>query len=248
WAMAAAAVAIAGSWVTTSRRVLPAIRLRIPGPAAAPSATPAATARTAAMPAGPVAPAPRGALASIYLVVFGLAFGWAGTITTLAPLYGGQVLGLSPAAIGRALAIGYVAEAVLLLPVGWAADTFGRLRVLLPGLAVLLTGLALLPLARGPAGYTVACALLIAGMAVWMVPPALLVEHLRGRFGGRAVGAYRLIADLGMVSAPITVGWLAGRAGFGAGATAVAAVVAASGAVAGVRLGPHRYRRWRRMD
>ena len=45
------------------------------------------------------------------------------------------MLGLSAAAIGRALAIGYVAEALLLIPVGWAADTFGRLRVLVPGWA-----------------------------------------------------------------------------------------------------------------
>ena len=73
-------------------------------------------------------------------MAFALAFGWAGAIVTLAPLYGGQRLGLNAATIGRALAIGYVVEAILLLPVGWAADTFGRLRVLLPGMAVLMHG------------------------------------------------------------------------------------------------------------
>ena len=91
-------------------------------------------------------------LFAIYLVAFGLAFGWAGAIVTLAPLYGSQTLGLDAAAIGRALAIGYVVEAILLIPVGWAADTFGRLRVLLPGLAVLVAGVILLPLSGGSRG------------------------------------------------------------------------------------------------
>jgi MFS family permease len=186
-------------------------------------------------------PAPRAsrpALFAIYGVVFGLSFGWAGAITTLAPLYGGQVLGLSAAAIGRTLAIGYAIEATLLIPVGWVADTFGRLRVLLPGLAVLLAGVVLLPLAGGIKGYTLACGLVIVGMTAWMVPASLLAEHLHGRFGGRAVGIYRFTTDLGMIGAPATVGWLTGSAGFKAGAAAIALVVAASGCVAGLVLGP----------
>jgi MFS family permease len=177
------------------------------------------------------------ALGAIYLVVFGLAFGWAGAITTLAPLYGGQVLGLGAAAIGRTLAAGYVAEAILLVPVGWAADTVGRLPVLLPGLAVLLVGIVLLPLTAGPATYAVTCVLLIVGMTVWMIPASLLAEHLHGRLGGRAVGAYRLVVDLGMVVAPALVGWLTERGGFGVGAGAVALVVGVSGGVAGFTLG-----------
>jgi MFS family permease len=70
-----------------------------------------------------------------------------------------------------------------------------------------------------------------------MIPASLLAEHLHGRFGGRAVGVYRFIADLGMVGAPVTVGWLTGWGGFRAGAAAVALVLAASGCVAGLVLG-----------
>ena len=208
----------AAGWLAAAWRVFPTIRSGAPG------------ARTETVEAAPWRPrpappaAPR-SLFAIYLVAFGLAFGWAGAIVTLAPLYGGQTLGLDAAAIGRALAIGYVVEAILLIPVGWAADTFGRLRVLLPGLAVLVAGVALLPLTGGLSGYTLACTLVIVGMTVWMIPASLLAEHLHGRFGSRAVAVYRFITDLGMVAAPAIVGWLTGWRGFGVGAAAVAVVL-----------------------
>jgi MFS family permease len=235
WGFGAAAIAVTVGWIAAAWKVFPAIR-------AVPQLRPA-TVETAPAPPAPATPRPSPrSLFAIYLVVFGLAFGWAGGIVTLAPLYGGQSLGLDAAAIGRALAIGYVIEAALLIPVGWAADTFGRLRVLMPGLAVLVTGVVLLPLTRGLGGYTLACILVIVGMTVWMVPASLLAEHLHGRFGSRAVGIYRFITDLGMVGAPVIVGWLTGRAGFGAGAALVAAVLVVCGAVVGLVLGPIRRR------
>jgi MFS family permease len=233
WGFGAAAVAVSAGWLAAAWRVFPTIRSVLQ---ARPLAVEAAEA-----PAPAHRPAPQ-TLFAIYLLVFGLAFGWAGAIVTLAPLYGGQTLGLSAAAIGRALAIGYVVEAVLLIPVGWAADTFGRLRVLLPGLAVLVTGVALIPLTGGPRGYTLACTLVIVGMTVWMIPASLLAEHLHGRFGSRAVSLYRFTTDLGMVAAPTIVGWLTGRHGFGVGAAAVALVLAGSGGAAGLVLGPRRRR------
>jgi MFS family permease len=237
WGFGAAAVAVAAGWLAAAWGVFPTIRIVL-------HTRPA----TIAAPRAPD-PGPRASplsLFAIYLLVFGLAFGWAGAIVTLAPLYGGQSLGLSAAAIGRALAIGYVIEASLLIPVGWAADTFGRLRVLLPGMAVLVAGVALLPLTGGLAGYTLACALVIVGMTIWMIPPSLLAERLHGRFGSRTVGIYRFATDLGMVVAPTTVGWLTEWNGFGVGATAIVLVLVACGACVGLVLGPRRRRPWRR--
>jgi MFS family permease len=237
WGFGAAALAVGAGWLTAAWRVLPAVRAVFHDrPAAAPAAvTPGSTPRASPLP-----------LFAIYFVVFSLAFCWAGAIVTLAPLYGSQALGLSAAAIGRALAIGYLVEAVLLIPVGWAADTFGRLRVMLPGVAVLVAGVGLLPFVGGLSGYTVACALVIAGMTVWMIPASLLAEHLHGRFGSRQVGLYRLITDLGMVLAPAIVGWLTGRGGFRVGAGVLALVVVTAGSVAGLVLGPRRRRPRRR--
>jgi MFS family permease len=237
WGFGAAAVAVTAGWLTAIWRVFPTIRrvlqVRAPSVEARPASAPASRPATAS-------------LFAIYLVAFGLAFGWAGAIVTLAPLYGGQRLGLDAATIGRALAIGYVIEAILLLPVGWAADTFGRLRVLLPGLAVLITGVVLLPLSGGVPGYTLACTFVIVGMTVWMIPASLLAEHLHGQFGSRAVAVYRFITDLGMVAAPVIVGWLTGWRGFGTGAAAVAIVLFACAAVGGLVLGPRRRRPIRR--
>jgi MFS family permease len=237
WGFGAAAVAVIAGWLTAIWRVFPTIRtvleVRAPSVEAAPAPAPTTRPATAS-------------LFAIYLIAFGLAFGWAGAIVTLAPLFGGQVLGLNAATIGRALAIGYVAEAILLLPVGWAADTFGRLRVLLPGLAVLITGVVMLPLTRGVAGYTLACTLVIVGMTVWMIPASLLAEHLHGRFGSRAVANYRFTTDIGMVAAPVIVGWLTGWRGFPTGAAVVALVLFACAAVGGLVLGPRRRRSIRR--
>jgi MFS family permease len=81
---------------------------------------------------------------------------------------------------------------------------------------------------------------------VWMIPASLLAEHLHGRFGSRAVAIYRFITDLGMVAAPVTVGWLTGWRGFGVGAAAVALVLVGCAAVAGLVLGPQRRRPKRR--
>jgi MFS family permease len=230
WGFGAAAIAVTAGWLTATWRVLPTIRTVLQA-----RVVPAAAAAPATEPARRHTPL---ALFAIYLVAFGLAFGWAGAIVTLAPLYGGQVLGLNAAAIGRALALGYVIEASLLIPVGWAADTFGRVRVLLPGMAVLVSGVLILPLASGLAGYTLACVLVIVGMTAWMIPASLLAEHLHGRFGSRAVSLYRFITDLGMVTAPVIVGGLAGWAGFGVGAAAIAAVLVASAAVIALVHGP----------
>ena len=232
WGFGAAAVAVGAGWLAAAWRVFPTIRsvLEMRTEIVEPAAP------------GPASHAAPRSLFAIYLVAFGLAFGWAGAIVTLAPLYGSQTLGLDAAAIGRALAIGYVVEAVLLIPVGWAADTFGRLRVLLPGLAVLVAGVVLLPLTGGPSGYTLACTLVIVGMTVWMIPASLLAEHLHGRFGSRAVAIYRFITDLGMVAAPAIVGWLTGWRGFGMGAAAVAVVLVGSAAVVGLVLVPQRRR------
>jgi DHA1 family multidrug resistance protein-like MFS transporter len=234
WGFGLAAGAVGVGWLIATVRVLPVVRAVI---RAAPPIP--AEPRPGHVPA----PSPITLLA-IYLAAFSLAFGWAGAIATLAPLYGGQALGLTPAVIGRTLTIAYAIEVLVLVPVGWAADTLGRLRVLLPGFGLILAGIVLLPLTRGVPGYTVACILIIVGMTVWMIPPSLLAERLSGPFGGRVVGLYRFTADLAMVVAPAAVGWLIERGGFGVAAGAVAVVMASCACFATVVLARPRFAPW----
>ena len=117
-----AAVAIAAAWVLALLRLGPAVRA-LGGSAPAAPAVAGARGRT-----------PWGAVLAINLATFTLAVSWSGGIGTLLPLFGGRALGLSADALGRVLSIAYAIEAAALVPVGWAADALGRLRVLVAGL------------------------------------------------------------------------------------------------------------------
>ena len=161
----------------------------------------------------------------------------AGGIGTFLPLYGGRALGLSADVLGRTLSVAYAIEAVLLVPVGWAADALGRVRVLVTGFLVMLAGVVLVPGTASPVGFGVGAALVIFGLTAWMVPPVLLAERLPGGFRGRAAGLYRFVADLAYIVAPGSVGWLIGRHGFRVTGLAMAGLFLAAGGVAAAVLG-----------
>ncbi len=205
------------AWLVAAWGVLPGLRTRLVD-REAPASDP---------PRNAVAGSPSG-LGVIYLLVFAQAFAWGGGISTLLPLYGGEKLGLSSGVIGQTMAIAFWVEVCLLFPVGWAADVWGKRRVVLPGFLAMLAGTLLTPFASGPWGYQAAFVFLVGGMSVWMVSPALLAEAMAGRFRGRTAGLYRLVTDLGFILAPALVGWLIGRSGFGGGVAAIGVVLAAA--------------------
>lgn len=209
-----AAGTLGGVWLVGAVGVLPNVR----GILAEAPAVPTSSGRSSAI-------ASRGAIAAIFAASFAQAFAWGGGISTLLPLYGGSVLHLSPAVIGRAMAIAFWIEVCLLYPVGWAADTFGKAHVMIPGFGAMLVGTLIVPWAAGPATYGLAFIVVTAGMSVWMTVPALMAENLTGGFGGKAAGLYRLVTDFGFIVGPATVGWLVGQFGFAAGAAAIAAVL-----------------------
>jgi MFS family permease len=205
WSFAVGTGIMVLAWIVAARTLLPAIRglledrpvadAPITQPQAAPTATP-------------------GALFAIYVLVFSQSVAWGGGISTLFPLYGGRELGLSPGTLGRIMAIAFWVEVLLLLPVGWAMDTWGKLRVLIPGFFAMLVGCLLGPFTFGTLAYGAAYTLLVGGMSVWMAAPGLLAERLGPRFRGKAAGTYRLAIDLAMIIAPGLVGWLIDIAGF----------------------------------
>ena len=166
-----------------------------------------------------------GRMATIYALIFAQAFAWGGGISTLLPLYGGDTLRLPPETIGRTMAIAFWVEVCLLFPVGWAADSWGKARVVLPGFVAMLLGTLILPLTREVWGYGIAFIFLVGGMSVWMAAPALLAEQMAGGFRGKGAGLYRLVTDLGFIVAPGVVGWLIGRFGFATGAAVIAVVL-----------------------
>src|SRR5262245_8042588 len=217
-----AALAIAVAWGLTILRLGPAFReLHRPAPS-----TGAAGVRGASL--------TWGAGLAIYLATFTLAVAWAGGIGTFLPLYGGRGLALSADVLGRALSIAYLIEAALLVPVGWAADALGRVRVLVAGFGAMLAGVLLVPATTGAVSFGAAATLLVCGLATWMVPPVLLTERLPGGFRGPAAGLYRLVSDFAYIIAPGAVGWLIGRHGFrAAGLSLVSLLVVATGVAIG---------------
>jgi MFS family permease len=180
---------------------------------------------------------PWGAGLAIFLATFTLAAVWAGGIGTFLPLYGGRALGLSPDVLGRMLSIAFAIEAAMLVPVGWAADALGRVRVLVAGFLAMLAGSLLVPWSGSVPGFGAGATLLVLGLAAWMVPPVLLTERLPGGFRGPAAGLYRLVSDLAYIIAPGAVGWLIGRHGFRAAGLALAGLLVVATAVAIAALG-----------
>ena len=166
-----------------------------------------------------------GPMIAVYLLIFAQAFAWGGGISTLLPLYGGEALRLTPEAIGRSMAIAFWIEVALLFPVGWAADTWGKVRMVFPGFLAMLVGTLATPFARDIWGYGIASVFLVGGMSVWMAAPALLAERLAGGFRGKGAGLYRLVTDFGFIVAPAAVGWLIGQFGFATGAAVIAGVL-----------------------
>ena len=219
WSFAMAAGVMILAWGVAIRAVLPAIRhlLEDRGGPSAPDPIPQ-----------PMAPGTLGALLAIFALIFTQSFAWGGGIATLFPLYGGLELGLQPEMLGRIMAIAFWVEVVLLPPVGWAMDRWGRVRVIVPGFLAILLGSLLGPFTRGALAYGVAYALLVSGMSVWMAAPALLAEHLGPRFRGKAAGTYRLVVDLGLIFAPGLIGWLIDLFGFRTAGLVLACTIATS--------------------
>jgi YNFM family putative membrane transporter len=219
WGLGTATFAIALGWLIATFLVLPAASdLRVQAPR-----LPASRDRLVVRSWAPIV--------AIYLSTFSLAVAWAGGVSTLLPLYGGRGLSLPPEVLGRTIALAYAVGACLFVPVGWAADVLGRVRVMVPGFAVVLVGMLLVPHTRSALALGLAATLLIAGMTVWMTLPVLLAEQLPGGFRGPAAGFYRFISDLAYILAPGAVGWLIDRRGFGMAAAVMAIVLAVAIAV-----------------
>lgn len=181
-----------------------------------------------------------------FLATFTLAAGWAGTLSTLFPLYGARALGLPADAIGQAMSLAFLADILGLVFTGWAADRLGRPAVLLPALGCLALGSGLLPYTRSAPGYVLVGLLLGVAFAAWMMPPLLLAELLPGGLSGRRLGWYRFVVDAGFVAGPVGLTAIAEAAGFRAAGLAGALVAggallaAASGGSRGLRRGAPR--------
>jgi MFS family permease len=154
----------------------------------------------------------------------------------LLPIYYAAA-GLGVAEIGALAAIYPAVWGLGQLVTGALSDTIGRKGLIVGGMLLQASALAMIAATRGFAPWAAAAVLLGAGTA--MVYPTLLavigdVAHPTWR--ASAVGVYRLWRDAGFAVGALLAGLIADRLGMPAAIWAVAAVTGASGLVVLVRM------------
>ncbi len=127
----------------------------------------------------------------------------------------------------------------LQLVTGWASDVFGRKPLIVAGMLVQGTAVAIVGASTQFAAWVAALGLL--GLGTAMVYPALLAATGDAVHPGEratALGVYRFWRDAGAVGGALGAGALADVFGFNAAIQVVAALTVASGAIAGITLRP----------
>jgi MFS transporter, DHA1 family, multidrug resistance protein len=133
-----------------------------------------------------------------------------GSRQALVPLYAAEEFGLSASRIGLIFtAIGLVGL-VLIAPAGWAADRFGRKKLIVPTGYIAAVGVVASALAPTVELFVAGMMFSAIGTGISGPAPAAFVAdiappHLRGS----AMGAYRTWGDLGIVLSPPLSGALA---------------------------------------
>lgn len=182
-------------------------------------------------------PAGRRIIYTLMLVTaFTLAVAWSGVLTTLIPLYGGNALLLTSSQIGAVLSAAFLLDIVLLLPAGRMMDRYSRTVLLIPALVILIAGALLLPHAGSFWTYLAVSLFFVSGLSTWHVPSTLIADLHLGSRQGFALGLVRVVGDVAVSLAPVAVGFLVERWGYGAAAGGVSLVLAGNILVAGVAM------------
>lgn len=126
------------------------------------------------------------------------------------PLWGADVLMLSPDQIGWVLSLTSAVSLTLFYPVGLIMDRLGRKYAIVPSYIVMGIGLALLPLTRGFWGLMLVAGVIGLGHGLSSGTMMTLGSDLSPKEGRSAyLSAWRLIGDAGNSGGPLVVGWVA---------------------------------------
>lgn len=139
-------------------------------------------------------------------MLFVLALGWATLQVArflLPPLLPRitATFGLSPGAVGLVLTAFGLVYAAVQYPSGSYSDELSRATLLLPGLVVLLLGVAVITVPAGTSAFVVGVVVLGAGKGLFASPSRALVGDLFEARRGRALGVYAAGTDLGALVA-----------------------------------------------
>lgn len=221
--LAAGFVAAAFAWVLASQKSL---TRAVEAASGAPSQARATTPLTLDPPASGT---PAGVVGVAYVATFVMSFVWSGFLSTALPLFGGEVVHLSPSTLGLVLTVGLLFDLLLLLPMGWLSDRLECRVVLAPALLLMGATLAWFPYTASLTTLLGVSIALHTGFAAWGMPSAALASCTPRHRLARVMGIYRLLVDGAVVIAPWLVGTLIGRYGYGVPSwlTALLAVITA---------------------
>jgi MFS family permease len=132
----------------------------------------------------------------------------------IVPLFGHDVLGLSPEQIGAIVSISSAVDMSLFLPAGFLMDKLGRKFASVPSFLVLAVGMAILPFTTNYAGLLVATCIMGFGNGIGSGTMMTLGADLAPREAtGEFLGVWRLIGDVGQTGGPLVVGGVADLVG-----------------------------------
>jgi MFS transporter, DHA1 family, multidrug resistance protein len=155
-----------------------------------------------------------------------------GSRQTLVPLLGVEQLDLSPGDLGAIFTGMSLVNVVLLTPAAFAADRFGRKRVIVPSMLAHVLGLALYAQSGSlPMFLLASLALSVAASMAGPAPAAYAADIAPANARGLAMGLYRTTGDVGFVIGPPLLGALADATSFAWGLYANAVLAGAAALV-----------------
>ena len=160
------------------------------------------------------------------LIPFTVFFTLASLPNTLVPVIGADDLGLSAATIGLVLGAGGLSRFVGAAAAGAISDHRSRKAALIPGLALMASGTAILALPPTFMTWSAAIVLMSLGSSGVAVAATILGDRAPPGRMGRRLSSFRFTADLGLLCGPLITGWIYEGAGRSAAVLLVAAMLA----------------------
>ncbi len=143
----------------------------------------------------------------------------------IVPLYGADVLGLDPQAIGWIVSIAGAIDMSMFYPAGVVMDRFGRKFAYVPSFFIQSIGMALIPFSSGFMGLMLATSVIGFGNGLGSGTMMTLGADLAPkRRLGEFLGVWRLIGDTGQSGGPIVVGNVADILGLSSAAFVIAGI------------------------
>jgi MFS transporter, DHA1 family, multidrug resistance protein len=139
-----------------------------------------------------------------------------GVRSALVPLFVRDILHRSAFWTGIGFVVFAMLNAAALLPVGRAADAFGRRPVIIAGCTVSIGGMMMLAFLPDLPGYLAALAVAGIGSAMLDIGPSAMIGDILVGRGGTLVASYQAAGDVGAVAGPVAAGFLVDTASYAA--------------------------------